>query len=422
MVGGLACYDMWDAMRRLLILLALSIGLVTLVACTIYFERIDRFWGITQTDFSVFYDAGYRMTRHESLYEYRPTHFTTDREYLFKYAPPFALAMMPLAGLAVNVAIRWWYALTALALLGAVGGVCVLVRRATPRLPWEGILLACVMILRPYLANLRLGQVDVILAGLLIAFLVALQRRREVLAGWCLGATIVCKLIPAVWLIYLAMTRRWRALAWTLVAGAVYLASPVAHLGLEGTRQTLVEWWGVLGTAGGNWEWLVRPKNQSVLSLVLRGMTGSATAAVTPMTLRIAMGITTVAGLLYGWGVWRTIRRARADDRSLAALVPPALVMIAMVIFSPHAWKATFIHLLLPYTLVATHLIVRAPRDAVGWGLLAGSFLLVSATASDAGLGPTLADALAVLSPMTWGAGLLAAGVWRVGQDERAGR
>lgn len=411
-----------SAMQRPVIGMIACVALLTAIAGHLYHIRIHRFWGITQTDFSVFYQAGYQIDRRASMYEQHPTHYTTNEEYLFKYAPPVGLAMIPLSRLPVQTAIRWWYVITAVAFIGALWGVFRLTvpaglpagRPAQRRhAAWiMGLLLLTV--LRPYLANLRLGQIDVVLAGCLVAFLAALTRRRDALAGGWLGIPILCKLVPAIWLLYLVAARRWRTWSWTIVAMGGYLASPMPHLGVSGTWRVFLEWLETLKMAGGNYEWLVRYKNQSVLSAVLRVVGGARAESMTSTPVAVAGGITIALGLLYGWWVWRALRRDRDTADPLRRLIAPSLVMIAMVIFSPHAWIATFIHLLLPYGVVIAHLITRAPRDRIGWGLLAGSWLLVSATAPDL-LGSARSQAVHLAAPLMWGAMCLAIGVWRVG-------
>lgn len=405
-------------MQRALIISTLFIALLTMTAGSVFYSRIQRFWGITQTDFSVFYHAGYQLDRWESMYEQRPTHFTTNEEYLFKYAPPVGLAMIPLSRLPVQNAIRWWYALTAIALTGALWGVLQLTAPAhdTPRAAWiAGLLLLAT--LRPYLANLRLGQIDVILAGCLVGFLVALTRRREGVAGWWLGIPMLCKLVPAAWLAYLAIARRWRVMAWAVVAMAAYLASPIPHAGWAGTRRAVAEWVSTLFTSTGNYEWLVRYKNQSVLSMVLRLIGGTNAESISGNQVTLAVGVTAMLGLAYGWWIWKALQRHRDDADPLRALIAPSLTMIAMVIFSPHAWIATFIHLLLPYGVLITYLVTRVPQDRAGWAWLGSSFLLISGTASDLLGGGALASAIHRLAPLMWGALCLATGVWRIGKS-----
>ena len=409
------CYR-WGAVQRPYWWILVLVIATTLVACSLYYARIHRFWGITQTDFSVFYDAGWRLARHESPYPYRATRFTTDPEYRFKYAPPFAMAMMPLAALPVQTAIRWWYALSALAFLAAMGGVRFLLARdaALPSLPGWAWGLLFLTVLRPYLSTLRLGQVDVMLAALLIGFLAALSCGRQWLAGACLGIALLCKLSPAIWLFYLIAARAWRAILWTAVAILLLLASPIPHVGLGHTGQLMNDWWQVLQTASGNWEWLVRAKNQSLLSFILRVATGGDPAAMTPLLLNAAVGVTAALGVLFLAGIRRLMRGDLAASPSPAALAAPALTMIAMVLFSPHAWKATFIHLLLPYAVLIAHLTSDGRRDRMGWGCLVGSFALVSATAPNVVLGRPLAHGVNMLGPLTWGALLLAFALWRI--------
>ena len=417
---GTKGYAIPSAMRRAFLGLVLLISVITGIAGAVFYPRIHRFWGITQTDFSVFYDAGYRCDRHESMYTYRATRYTTDREYLFKYAPAFGLAMIPLSRLPVQMALRWWYVIVGVSLLGAFACVTWLLRPTptSPTIPGIAYVGSGLLILRPYLANLRLGQIDVILAALLLTFLVALQRRRDVLAGWCLAAAMLCKLVPAIWLVYLVMTRRWRALLWTGLAVIVYLASPALHLGVAGAWHATQEWWATLQVASENAEWLVRFKNQSVLSLMLRLLVGADPTAVTPIHLQVATGLTIVAALVFAWMIWRTWQRTGPLEHPVIRWSAPSLVMIAMVIFSPHAWKATFIHLLLPYAVLLVWLLTTARRDYLGWALLALSFLLISVTAPDLVLPRLVSQTAHLYSPMTWGALVLAVGMWRVGRTK----
>ena len=412
---NVVCYR-WGVMRRPFVWVLLCVCLITGIAGAVYYQRIARFWGITKTDFTVYYFAGWRILHSQSMYA------TDDPEYLFKYAPPVGVAFTPLARLRIQHALWSWYALTGIAFCIALASVRSLLRRSAGvrELPLLGYALLVLAILRPYLSNLRLGQIDVVLACLLLIAVMAAERGRPMLAGWCLAATMICKLVPAVWLVYCAATRRWRVIGWTVIAMGAYLLLPIPTLGVAGTAHALRDWWAITQTSGQNWEWLVRFKNQSVLSTVLRMLSGGSMEHLTPLMMATALTVTVGLGLLYAAAVWRAITRPDARP-GLGRLVPASLTMIAMVIFSPHAWKATYIHLLLPYAVVVMHLLQQKSTDRWGWVLLGGSFALVSVTAPDVLLGRPLSHVIHTFSPMTWGAALLAAAVWRV-QEVRAGR
>ena len=99
-------------------------------------------------------------------------------------------------------------------------------------------------------------------------------------------------------------------------------------------------------------------------------------------------------------------------------LAGPAMLMIAMVIFSPNSWKATYIHLAFPYAVVAVYLTTVSAKDKLTRILLSASLILTVALAPDIFLGRSTSHTLHLFSPMTWGALLLA---WAVVRISRTG-
>ncbi|MBI4313371.1 MAG: DUF2029 domain-containing protein, partial [Candidatus Omnitrophica bacterium] len=142
---------------------SLLIIVLTFIVCWHYYHRIERFWGITQTDFNVYYFSGWYIIQKKSMYTF------TNPEYLFKYAPIFGVAMIPLAGLPIQIALRWWYGLTCASFLGMFGLLKNLLKGNRSDLPPAADALLLIATLRPYISTLRLGQVDILLAFLLLA-------------------------------------------------------------------------------------------------------------------------------------------------------------------------------------------------------------------------------------------------------------
>ena len=115
-----------------------------------------------------------------------------------------------------------WFALTAL-LLGAaylaaaawIGG----------KAGWRmGLLFPLFWLSLPVQAGLQMGNFHLPMVALSVLAMLAFARRRTALGGALLAFAVAAKLSPAVLLVYLAVRRRWRALAWTAGFGALLVA------------------------------------------------------------------------------------------------------------------------------------------------------------------------------------------------------
>src|SRR3954451_8026040 len=148
------------------------------------------------------------------LYDFLRPH--TEKGFTY---PPFAiLVLLPLA-LGTET--------TATILLTAVSGGVVLlttwllvsrvaVRHGWPRWAAVGAAVPWVVALEPVRETLGWGQIDLVIAALVLADVGALRRGHR-WAGVGIGLATAIKVTPALFLVYLAVTRRWRAA--TVAAG-----------------------------------------------------------------------------------------------------------------------------------------------------------------------------------------------------------
>lgn len=129
-------------------------------------------------------------------------------------SPPFiAHVLAPFSGLPLDAVYVAWVAASLLAVLGAMRVVSreTLVARA----PMVVFSLVYVW------GSLWMGQVNLFtLAGLLLVF----GTRSERMAGFGLALAIVTRALPAAFLVVLVVERRWRAIAWTALFGALAVA------------------------------------------------------------------------------------------------------------------------------------------------------------------------------------------------------
>jgi Glycosyltransferase family 87 len=149
----------------------------------------------------------------------------------YEYPPPFLL--LPGFGLLLTnhfwIIRAVWFAVqavaftaVAVALAGAIGGTEGVI---------AGLLVPALVGSIPALVNLQWGQAHLLTFTLSMGAFVAFRRGRAPLGGLLLGAATVFKLFPGLLLLYLALQRRYRDVAWTLAACAALTLLSLAVFG-----------------------------------------------------------------------------------------------------------------------------------------------------------------------------------------------
>ncbi|WP_448625754.1 glycosyltransferase family 87 protein [Geodermatophilus sp. URMC 64] len=251
------------------------------------------------------------------LYDFR----LDDTRYGFTY-PLFALlVMVPLAlvPLPVAVAVVLTAGLVAVALIAAVLLVPVARRHGWPPAFTVALAVPVVLALEPIRETLGYGQINMLILGLVLADLVALQRGRP-WAGVGIGLAAALKVAPGLFVLYLLLTRRLRPAA---TAIGTFLAATLVGFLADG-RASWTYWTADL------WDDsrvgpVSKQTNQSVLGVLAR-----ATATDEPNRLLWAV---LAAGILV-LALRRAVRACRAGDE----LVGFTLVGLASCAISPITW------------------------------------------------------------------------------------
>jgi len=221
----------------------LALGMVLLIALG---YRVNQFiyfltqpqWGY---DFSAYWLAGRHVAAGEPLY--LPAQLSGPFEpqalgqFLYLYPPFLAVAVAPLAALfpTYGPAMAVWSAagaVVAAAVVLAVGRSEALVRDRSSALVLRG----AAFVFPPLVAELILGNVHVLLLGLLaVAWLATRKegRRAEAVAGVAVGIAALIKLFPAVVLVWFVLRGRWRAAAWGVAAALALAVATLPVVGLE---------------------------------------------------------------------------------------------------------------------------------------------------------------------------------------------
>ncbi|SCX39762.1 alpha-1,2-mannosyltransferase [Klenkia marina] len=307
----------------------------------------------------------------DSLYDY----LKPGTPYGFTYPPFAALLMLPMTLISLQTAVA--LNLVASTVLVTVGTAWVL-KPLLQRTSWPvwavlGTALPLVLVSEPVRQSMAFGQVNLFLAALVLADVAALRRGAR-WAGVGIGLAVAVKLTPAVLLLYLLATRRYRPL---LVAAGTAAGATVATLTVAPAAS--VRFW-----TEALWETDRVGKvditdNQSLLGLLSR-ITGGADHP--PRVLWAAL----VAVLLAV-----ALTRARQAFRAGDDLTGFVLVGIAGGLVSPISWT----HHLWPLTVAGLLLVVRGGRSATRGAVAVGAVLALGvnwwANGPDAplrGLGP----------------------------------
>lgn len=308
------------------------------------------------------------------------------------------------------------------------------------------VLLAVLVSYPLLLDSLQNTQVNLLVLGLVAASFGAFDSRRTWAGGLMLGAATSFKAVPLLLLGYLAWRGRWKDLG--AAAGGVvvwWLAVPALLLGSGGGPGGLVSGshGGLLGSYA-SWfghatsgSLLVRGSNQSLLATILRLLPTGPAGRGAGMVLFAACVVTLAVLTLVAFGrPFRTVGRRR----EVAEL---AVMLVAMNLLSPLAWKAHYVSLApLVLVLAAGAGIGRrtSPHGArIGWAsgerivrayagrlkytgtavLLALAFLALCLTGRDL-VGHSLSASAERWGVVTWTAlALFAAALWGLWKERR---
>jgi alpha-1,2-mannosyltransferase len=241
--------------------------------------------------------------------------------YGFTYPPFAAVVMTPLAAVSEPVA-----GLLATVASAVIVGVTTwwLVAPVARRAGWSpwyavGIAIPVIVVSDPVRETIGFGQVNLFIVALVVADVVALRRGGR-WAGLGIGLAAAVKLTPAVFVLYLLLTRRWRAAA--VAVGACVAATGLAFVVAPNTS---LQFWTETVWETSRVGRLDKTSNQSLL-----GMLARLAAPGAPSRLLWAL---LVVGVLVV-----TMRRAVRAYRQGDDLVGITLTGLAGCLVSPISW------------------------------------------------------------------------------------
>jgi hypothetical protein len=303
---------------------ALFILLAVVLSIIIFHFRIKDEMG----DFEVNYNAGKRLRWAETLYR------VDDGHYMFKYLPSSAFLYLPLSHLPLDVAKAVWYFL----ILAAV----VLILSLSNRLLSNGnksictLILPLVILAKFYLRELKLGQINAFVTAVLLLMLWNLlpdtkknSPKKDLWAGFLWGLAVAMKPYAVVFLPYLVIKQRWRALLSGFVFLGLAILSPAVFYGLQGNFIVLQEWYSTLSKSTPGL--LASADNISIIAFFTKWMGPN------DQSMMLSAGVILILAIL----VFVLILKGK--DMSRAHVLECSLLLLLIPLVSPLGWDYTLL-------------------------------------------------------------------------------
>jgi alpha-1,2-mannosyltransferase len=251
------------------------------------------------------------------LYDY----LLPGTKYGFTYPPFAALAMLPMSYVGWHVAIGISLLLTVASALAVIYWLVEPMARRNGWSPWfvVGIAAALAVAFEPMRETFLFGQVNAILLVLVAADVLFLVRYNRSIAGVGIGLATAIKLTPGIFIIYLLITKRFRAAA--VASGTVMAATVLA--GAVAPDASRIFWTDAL------WNTSRVGENSFVSNQSLNGVVHR-WDSIQPSTA--TWGLLVLATLAV-WA-WRSRQAARRGDEAMGL----ALTGIVGVLISPITW------------------------------------------------------------------------------------
>jgi len=319
---------------------------------------------------------------------------------IFPNPPIVPILMTPLMLLPTVPAAMCWFVLKVAMTAATMIMLFDIVRPATGKLPAFFRTAVLLLSLRPILGDLHHANNNLVILFLIVTMIQAWRKGYDVLSGLLLALATSFKVTPALFFIYFAYKRSWRAFGSAILGMGLFLfIVPSLIIGPKFNYECLKTWCNRMVSP-----YVVRNEmsgteiNQSMPGVMIRLLTDVKTGTnrydvhhdlnvaslSSPMVRRtvklVAIGLVLLLGVLC-----TTQFRGRGDPRLLGEI---ALVVLTMLFVSERSWKHHYVTLLIPYTYLMAELcsprLGRPGRWIIG-SVLFASFVLMAAASTEFG-------------------------------------
>jgi hypothetical protein len=324
--------------------------------------------------------AGAKLGLHTKTYKH---------DEIIPETPAFLLCLKALGALPLTRAYWTWIAINFAALLASF---YLLLGPETGLRPVDSCLMIALALIYPPLIDLFLTAQSQVLVILGLALSVRwLTRGRDELAGLMLAALALLRGYPALIGLYLLLTRRWRALAFMVMGGAIGLVACAALMGWR----ALVDFPLGLAAAGGDRELYRLGWNTAPASFLWRLCLYLNEWHLGPAGDRFGRALGYGASLAFlALTLKATLKRGAGPDRDWRLF---ALWVVTSIEVLPVSWLNYNTLLFIPFALIASAGVRNRVSERAIWAAMLSYFLSVFAFGGLLLLDPRLPIAFVVV-------------------------
>ncbi len=300
-------------------------------------------------DFTVFYAAA------RNLYDFKdPYNHPIAAKTPYLYLPLFSLLLEPLAIMPLPMAATFWYWLN---ILFALLLIILCSRLISPDLSKQISIATILLILttRLIIDNLLWGQVNILVALLIVIWASAHQKNKQWWGEIALAIAISIKVTPALLGFYLLVKRRWAELLRLSIS--FITLTLISLLPLVNAKVLLIGWFKrtILNGEGFNWSYA---GNQSLKGTIDRFFTLSNTESFYYPTVNLFNLSNKISQIIFllsaifliGFYIYKVTKKN--FNFMIAAIASNCCLMLLL---SNLSWKAHFIILTIPLTTLITY-------------------------------------------------------------------
>lgn len=368
--GRIALVNRWIA--GVLLISGLLYGAVVFMAAIEYASNERQ-----ASDLDIYLVAAERVNRGQPMYNLESLQTNQFTEW-YKYPPLLAGTLRPLAGMDFDTARTVWRLFLLACLAAAIALMIVDFTRRRMTLESGGpaqtghagwlrrllsppaiMLLIVVLLFRPVIDAINVGQPDMLILLLMAVTLAGLRNGNAHVAGAALSLAVWLKLFPAAMLLYLALRREWKAFR---SFGIFFVGWGALATLLTSPSDMITYFTRILPSTSGTSAW---PSNQTIAGFVARVFTDriyrleSFPDYLELRALLLRLITYASAALVIGLTIWLSRRPAKRE--SLAYALGFCSLLAASIFVLPVAWTHYLVVLLLPFGVLFYSLAEGAP-------------------------------------------------------------
>ncbi|MBN1354454.1 MAG: DUF2029 domain-containing protein, partial [Candidatus Omnitrophica bacterium] len=248
--------------------------------------------------------------------------------------------------------------------------------------------------------NIDRAQVNLIILLLLLFFSYYLLNNKESLAGVYLGIAAVFKLTPVLFLVYLLIKKRFKAIMSAIITFTALIFIPSFRWGIERNAYFLKGWARSLGATLPS-EYL-QHKNQSLMAAISRFFSVNSDVALLKLSQTPLAVLMIIFYALFLVSLIYMVIKSGQNQGGPKTQYDLALFFTAMTVLSPVGTKTTFVYLLMPIAVLIKEVFMRELKDRILLGGLLTYLSLIYLNSSDI-IGGELSELLHKYSLMTLG-------------------